>query len=154
MEFGLKRWMLALGLVAVVTAACGGGGEQPEAGPTTIPISQECRQAFQSVQLDPPAVRDTGTPPEGSTRAPASPVPTIPPGAISDLLPTIPACDSVTEWTEALAAFPAEVALPLNPIDVLRNLCRHADDPEITEGELCRNVAQEPISGQQPGTGP
>lgn len=118
---------------AALLAACD-GGDGPEAEPTQIPVSAECRDAFEQVE-------GGGTTTTGRA---ASPTPDTPPGGVTSLYPTLEACDSVDEWSEALRAHPPVFAHPDEPMGTLRMLCRHARQDEFGGSDLCANIALDP----------
>lgn len=129
---GPRRVVTVAALAAVSATLLAGcdGGDEPEAAPTEIPVSAQCREAFEQVE------GGAGT----SGRA-ASPSPETGPGGITALYPTLRACDSVDEWSEALRAHPPVFAHPDEPVGTLRLLCRHARQDTLPDNRLCEHVA-------------
>lgn len=129
--------MRGTGLLALVTvaavgaAACDRGGPEG-AGPTPIPVSEECTTAFDEATRDAPTAQPTPT-------ATASPI-SLPIGALIDLAPTVPACRDAEEWMEAYRGHRQDATTGVPPISALQAICEAVPDEEVSGSEVCSDV--------------
>lgn len=119
---------------ALMLGACSSGQPEAQEGPTDRAVSAECRQAFADVSTEAPDLAQPGP------TAPPSPVPVEQPGAFVDLYGTVTACGSVTEWTEAFRGARLTITRNADPVSTVRSLCRNADDEEVVNSAICREV--------------